>query len=79
MAHNTAIGIGQQIDPGQLTRIEISRSASAKMTEVRVFVTGSDEPYLFEFESMGEAIEFYEHLWSRRTINNGTDEVSNIV
>jgi len=79
MAHNTAIGIGQQIDPDQLTRIEISRNASAESVEVRVFSTTSDEPYSFEFESMGEAIAFYERLWSSRRVRDDTDEISKIV
>ena len=71
MAENPAVDIGQHIIPDQVVRVEISRSASSEIVQVRVFVDAVNEPYMFQFDSMDAAIEFYERLWSLRTDSSG--------
>lgn len=66
MAEKPAVDIAQHIIPDQVVRIEISRSASSGTVEVRVFVEAVDEPHVFEFKTMSDAIAFYERLWSLR-------------
>jgi len=76
MVQSPAVEIGQQIDPDQVARIEIARSASSEKTQVRIFLTDAAEPHLFEFDSMRAAIEFYEQLWALRTAGNGDEAAS---
>lgn len=76
MLHSTAAEIGQQIDPDLIARIEIARNFSDDMTQVRVFATNAGEPYLFEFENLGAAIQFYERLWSLRSAGHGNAAAS---
>ena len=67
MWHSPAAGWEQQINPNQIARIDISRTMAKERVQVRVFLTNADEPYVFDFDSMKPAVEFYERLWSRRT------------
>ncbi|MEZ5834041.1 MAG: hypothetical protein R3D05_22955 [Dongiaceae bacterium] len=39
--------------------------------EVRVYLTGAENPHLFEFDNMPAAIAFYEQLWARRAADDG--------
>ena len=76
MVNKPAVELGQLINPDQIARIEISRSASVEGATVRVFAINVSEPYLFEFGSMAAAIEFYEQLWSRRSACGGKASAS---
>ena len=66
----------QEIDPDQIARVEIARHASAATAEVRFFLHGSEVPHTFEFDSMADAISFYERVWSQRTIGDGDTAIS---
>ena len=78
MVHSPAPGIGQQINPNQIIRVEMSRSVTAECVQVRVFVTNAKEPHVFEFESMASAIGFYERLWSLRTVDDDEAVASSV-
>ncbi len=77
MLHSPAAEVERQIIPNQIAHIEISRSTTADSAQVRVFVASANEPYLFEFDSMGAAIKFYERLWSLRTAGDDNAAASN--
>ncbi len=67
-----------EIDPDQVSHIEISRSATAEIAVVRVSMIGGQEPHVLEFESMAAAIAFYQRLWSLRSDEDDRDPASNI-
>lgn len=71
MVQGPAVEIGQQLDPDQIARVDISRTASVAKVEVRVYLTGAENPHLFEFDNMPAAIAFYEQLWARRAADDG--------
>jgi hypothetical protein len=70
MVHGPAVEAEKSINPDQISRIEIARSASAAEVEVRVFVADVKDPVRFAFANMRDAIRFYERLWAQRGVED---------
>jgi len=76
MAHVPVPDDWREIDPDEIVRVEISRSASIDGAQVRLFLGGQAEPRLFEFDSMASAIAFYERVWSQRAAGGNDSAAS---
>lgn len=57
----------QEFDPDDLKKVEFAQGTSG-LVQVKLYFRSSEEIKAFEFKQMGEAIKFYEEIWSSRTL-----------